>query len=155
MGKYAGAMKGAGVAAAALSIGLPFVGQLVGSIGEKMFGTTTKADQLGTSLQAIAAGGSSDGIGAFGDKLHSLGAEVEHLANPGVTQRVEDFFGSLAGQGGGEGRVSGARVGLLEAAQELRRVGGGGHGVLDERGPHRGGEGADERGLPRRGRPDD
>ena len=104
MGKYAGAMKGAGVAAAALSIGLPFVGQLVGSIGEKMFGTTTKADQLGTSLQAIAAGGSSDGIGAFGDKLHSLGAEVEHLANPGVTQRVEDFFGSLAGQGGGEGR---------------------------------------------------
>ena len=104
LGRMGGAMKGLGVAGVALAVGLPLVGSLVSKIGENMFGAAPSAESLRTSLIGIVNGADPDKIGNFGGKLHDLGAEIEHLDNPGVFQRVEDFFGSLAGQGGGQGR---------------------------------------------------
>ena len=106
-GKLAGlsrGMKGIGVAGAALAVGLPLVGQLVNSIGENMFGAAPSAEKLREQLIGISEGADANKIGNFGGKLHDLGAEIEHLDNPGVMQRIEDFFGSLGGQGGGQGR---------------------------------------------------
>jgi len=104
MTRFGGAMKGAGVAGAALAVGLPLVGQLVDKIGDNMFGVVPAGDALKESLRGIANGADPNRIANFGDKLHGLGREIEHLDNPGVSQRIEDFFGSLAGNGGGEGR---------------------------------------------------
>ena len=99
-----GALKGVGVAGAALAVGIPLVGDLVGAIGDKMFGVVPKAEQLHDSIISIANGADANKIANFGGKLHGVGQELEHLTNPGTSQRVEDFFGKLAGQGGGEGR---------------------------------------------------
>lgn len=104
MGKFAGAAKGVGVAGVALAVGLPLVGSLVDKIGDSMFGVVPTAEDFAKGLKGIAEGADPDQIGQFGGKLNDLGAEINNLDNPGLNQRIEDFFGTLAGNGGGEGR---------------------------------------------------
>ena len=114
MGKYAGALKAVGVGAATAAVALPVIGSIVDKIGDSMFGTTTQAVDLKDSLSKIATTGKVEGLGQFGDGLKDIGSEIEHLANPGLSQRVEDFFGTLAGNGGGEGRNR-----VLEQVQQI------------------------------------
>jgi hypothetical protein len=114
MGKYAGSLKAVGVGAATAAVALPVIGSVVDKIGDSMFGTTTQAVDLKDSLSKIAATGKVEGLGQFGDGLKDIGAEIEHLANPGLSQRVEDVFGTLAGNGGGEGRNR-----VLEQVQQI------------------------------------
>lgn len=102
MGGLGRAMKGLGVAGAALAVGLPLVGQLTDAIGKSMFGAAPSAEDLSKAINGITQGADANKIGNFGVQLHGLGAELEHLDNPGLMQRIEDFFSFF--NGGGQGR---------------------------------------------------
>lgn len=101
MGKFGKAMKGVGVGAAAAAVGLPVISSIVDAIGDKMFGATTNAEDLAYQLENM---GSSGIVGRFGKEFHAIGQEIQALASPGLAQRMEDFWGTMAGNGGGEGR---------------------------------------------------
>jgi len=99
--KFAKGLKGVGIGAAAAAVGLPVISSIVDSIGDKMFGTTTAAEDLSYQLSTM---GNDGNVGRFGAEFRTFGEELANLTSPSMGQRVEDFFGTLAGNGGGEGR---------------------------------------------------
>lgn len=111
-----GAMAGkigaaAGVAGAAMGVAWSTVPtMIVDPLADNRLGKVASTESV-ISDWLKNGGAGLDTIGFFGDKMKGLGDEVAKVINPentgaieGWGRRFEDFWGSVAGNGGGEGR---------------------------------------------------